>query len=204
MSSDPIRESAVRPYGRRADAERNREAILDHAARLLVEDPSIGMGEIAADSGIGRATVYRHFATREELIEAIADRAIDETEHAIVASSLDEGTATGALRRLIAALLDIGDRYRFLLAQNATQADAEKKSKELEERITARLVGLFERGQESGEFSPSMPSLLMAGVLGLTVVAATHKDLGGSLPQDRAVDVVTEFLLYGLAGAAGS
>ena len=200
MSSDSTGQSAVRPYGRRADAERNRETLLDHATRLLIEDPSIGMGEIAIDSGIGRATLYRHFPTREELLEAIADRAIAETEQVIAASSLEEGPATDALRRLVAAILDIGDRYRFPLAQNGTQADAEKKGKEVEERITGRLVGLFERGQP-GEFSTSIPVLWMVSMLGLTVIAATHKDLGGSLPRDRAADVVTESLLHGLVGA---
>lgn len=101
---------AAPPYGRRADAERNRERVLDHAVGMLAEDPAVGMAEIAQAAGIGRATLYRHFVNREELIAAIDRRAWEETERAIAASCLGQGSATHALQRLVAGLLEIGDR----------------------------------------------------------------------------------------------
>jgi len=191
---------ATRPCGRRADAERNRERILDHATMLLTEDPAIGMGDIAAASGIGRATLYRHFTTREELIHAIADRAIDETEHAIAASRLDEDTATEALLRLVTAMFDIGDRYGFLLAQITKVDRAEESGLQLEQRFAGPVMALFERGRASGEFSRSLPPTWMITMLGLVIVTAAHNVLTGRLPQERALDVVTETLLFGLTG----
>ena len=151
-------ESARRPYGRRTDAERNRETILDHAARLLVDDPAVGMAEIAAAAGVGRATLYRHFPTREELVEAIGERALEETDRAIDASRLEEGTAVEAFRRLIAALFEVGDRYVFLLRQSTSHAQTEEGVTEAMEHIGARLVSFFERGQASGEFSRTLPA----------------------------------------------
>ena len=191
---------AARPYGRRADAERNRESILDHATRLLVDDPAVGMGEMAGASGIGRATLYRHFPTREELIQAIADRALDETERAIVASRLEEGTALEALRRLVAALLEIGDRYRFLLAQATTQSQAAAGGAQAELRVADRLAALFERGGATGELSRYLPPAWMTTMVGVVVLAAAQRDLSGCLDQDRAIDIVMETLLYGLTG----
>ncbi len=62
----------TQPPARRADAARNRERILD-AARLAFADPDveISMAEIARRSGVGSATLYRNFANRRELLEAL-------------------------------------------------------------------------------------------------------------------------------------
>jgi serine phosphatase RsbU (regulator of sigma subunit) len=58
----------------RADAARTREDILA-AAELLAGDRGVSMVEIAAAAGVGRSTLYRHFATREVLQDALDDRA---------------------------------------------------------------------------------------------------------------------------------
>jgi AcrR family transcriptional regulator len=73
--------SAQRPGGRavreatgrgpRADARRNRERLLASASRLFVErGPEVPYVEIAREAGVGVGTIYRHFPTREALIEA--------------------------------------------------------------------------------------------------------------------------------------
>jgi serine phosphatase RsbU (regulator of sigma subunit) len=62
---DPPEEAAPR----RADALANRERILG-AAAALVGDRRTSMAEIAAAAGVGRATLYRHFPTRQALVEA--------------------------------------------------------------------------------------------------------------------------------------
>jgi len=59
---------------RRADARRNRERILDAAERLLQRSPSAAVADIAAAAGISRSTLYRHFADRRQMVEAIAAR----------------------------------------------------------------------------------------------------------------------------------
>jgi len=58
----------------RADALRNRERIVDAASRLLERSPSATLADIAAASGVSRSTLYRHFASREELEAAIGER----------------------------------------------------------------------------------------------------------------------------------
>ena len=55
----------------RADAQRNREQLLDAAVRAFSEaGPSVTLDAIAKDAGVGIGTLYRHFPTREALIEA--------------------------------------------------------------------------------------------------------------------------------------
>src|SRR5580700_2281047 len=60
------------PPARRADAERNREKILT-AARAAFADPEadVSMAEISRRAGVGSATLYRNFADRRQLLEAL-------------------------------------------------------------------------------------------------------------------------------------
>ncbi len=69
---------AGQPPGRRTDARRNRERILQ-AARTAFADPGaeVSMAEIARRSGVGSATLYRNFATRRELLEALLAEEVD-------------------------------------------------------------------------------------------------------------------------------
>jgi len=196
MSTIP--EPAARHYGRRADAERNRESVLDHAARLLSDDPAAGMAEIAAASGVNRATLYRHFSSRELLLEAITVRAADDVERAIADSRLDEGRASEALHRLIAALLEVGDRYRFLLLQDTVRAPAGQR-RAYEERLGDPVAALFERGRIAGEFSRSLSAEWMTAAFGAMLAAVVHQVADGRLDQSQAEATATATLLFGLA-----
>ena len=55
----------------RADAQRNRDRLLAVAAHAFSEDgPEVTLDSIAKDAGVGIGTLYRHFPTREALVEA--------------------------------------------------------------------------------------------------------------------------------------
>ena len=55
----------------RADAQRNRARLLDAAVRAFFQDgPEVTLDAIAEDAGVGIGTLYRHFPTREALVEA--------------------------------------------------------------------------------------------------------------------------------------
>jgi serine phosphatase RsbU (regulator of sigma subunit)/AraC-like DNA-binding protein len=86
---------------RRADAKRNRQAIVEAAARLFEQSADATLAEVAAAAGLSRSTVYRHFKTREELASTIGAPA------AIVPSARAEELLTpGQLGRDRAVLLD--------------------------------------------------------------------------------------------------
>jgi len=60
------------PRRLRADAERNRRRLLDAATDMFCERGlDVGVGEIAERAGVGRGTLFRNFASKEELIVAI-------------------------------------------------------------------------------------------------------------------------------------
>lgn len=62
--------TAVRPM--RADARRNYSKLLAEAAKVFAEfGADASLDEIAKRAGVGNATLYRHFPTREVLLEAV-------------------------------------------------------------------------------------------------------------------------------------
>ncbi|WP_436758556.1 TetR/AcrR family transcriptional regulator [Streptosporangium sp. V21-05] len=62
--------SATGPRPLRADARRNRERLLEVAVRAFSHDgPDVTLDAIAKAAGVGIGTLYRHFPTREALIE---------------------------------------------------------------------------------------------------------------------------------------
>lgn len=63
--------------GRRADALRNDERILEAAKRLLEQSPSASLSDIASAAGVSRSTLYRRFADRDQLIARLDARPED-------------------------------------------------------------------------------------------------------------------------------
>src|SRR3954453_19168821 len=64
--------------GRRADAQRNRERILQAARDLVHEPGELKLNAVAKACGIGQGTLYRHFPTREDLLAEVYRRDVEE------------------------------------------------------------------------------------------------------------------------------
>ncbi len=64
----------------RKDAVRTRRAILDAAHDLLQRDPEVSHAEIARVAGVGRASVYRHFPERQDIVVALLDELVGRVE----------------------------------------------------------------------------------------------------------------------------
>lgn len=122
---------AVRPSAR--------AAIIDAAILVLAGNPGATTSEIALTAGVGRATLHRHFRTREDLIQAIQTQSIEETNAAVLATDDVSLPAHERLLRLFKAVIPLGDRFHFLRHQpSASEQVTEQYEREL--RWTNNLV----------------------------------------------------------------
>ncbi|TIS54518.1 TetR/AcrR family transcriptional regulator [Mesorhizobium sp.] len=76
MSADKAEAAAAKPL--RADAQRNRDALVEVAATAFAaQGVDASLEEIARQAGVGIGTLYRHFPTREHLVEVVYRREVE-------------------------------------------------------------------------------------------------------------------------------
>jgi AcrR family transcriptional regulator len=90
----------------RADARRNRAALLTTAREMfLASDAGTGVEEIAQRAGVSVGTLYRHFDTREALVQAVYRQEVDDL-CAAPAKLLTQHAPEEALRRFLLLLVE--------------------------------------------------------------------------------------------------
>ncbi len=152
------------------------------------------MNEIAELSGIGRTTLYRYFRTRDELLAAVKSQATADAWTAVQASRPDEDGAEAALRRVIAGLVGVGDRYRVVFSEEMSHKEPKQEHLELKEAM----VTLIERGQREGAFSPTLTPDWILSAMGALLFVAIRKINDGDLARNHAADTVATTLLNGI------
>ncbi|WP_410612548.1 TetR/AcrR family transcriptional regulator [Amycolatopsis sp. lyj-109] len=166
----------------RADAERNRERIMAAARRLYAtEGLGVSMASVAREAGVGKATLSRRFATREDLINAVFADRMDDYAAAIAEALADPDPWHGFTRYLesICAMQAADRGFAAVLAMSFPAA------KDLEARRTESYRGflkLIRRAKGTGHLRADFTSedlvvLLMANA---GVIAATGDDAPGT------------------------
>ncbi|MFC8382799.1 TetR/AcrR family transcriptional regulator [Nocardia sp. NPDC057272] len=143
----------------RADARRNREAIAAAARELVIrEGPGIGMDEIATAAGVATGTLYRHFPTKQDLIESIvADLAegIDRSLNSALARA-EDGTSS-AIDEVIALLRHVMiDMRQERLLRFAVAGVAEDSLREIQARGRAAVEQLVATAHRNNSLYPDV------------------------------------------------
>lgn len=148
--------SERRPPALRADARRNREALVAAARELFAEQGlEVPLDEIARRAGVGNATLYRRFPTREALIEAVFGESLG--------ASMNEGERARAGEDAFASLTAYMERIFEGLAADrgaielmTTTIPAGPTLAALREHNHATVGALVRRAQEQGTMRPDV------------------------------------------------
>jgi AcrR family transcriptional regulator len=142
---------------KRSDAVRNRARVLEAAAAVFAERGlDAGVPEIAARAGVGKATVYRSFPTKDHLIAAILEARMDWFERRAreAAAEADAGRAFRSL------LIDAAERQAAdaALAGSLVPLKRSPQFDEVRRRAAAALDEVVRRGIEQGSLRPDARS----------------------------------------------
>ncbi|HRA77811.1 MAG TPA: helix-turn-helix domain-containing protein [Burkholderiaceae bacterium] len=199
----------TRPSFRQQVLRAREDAILASVNRLLAEKgfDSMTIDEVAADVGIAKASLYKHFASKEELAAAAMVQVLD---RALAFLAVQADANASALERVRAAArwtmqVQLAGEMPSLPAQNsalrsALVADRAYTDKLME--LSEVLGGWIVEAQKSGQLNPKLPSEVILYTL---FGRACDPVLGllkssGNYPDERIVEMMMSTCFDGLAG----
>lgn len=192
---------------RQQPADARRQAILDGAASLLVENglPGTSVDAVARSAGIAKGTVYLYFASRSDLLAALRARYAEDL--ASRAESIlkrakpgDASSVTRAFQRLAAELLDhmlASQRLYHILFREAGVSEEETMAP-----LRHLVLDTLRQAMEQGALRPMDPEVLMRflldGLHGAMLPAFHHS----SQDRRRVQAGLNEIIRRALAPAA--
>jgi AcrR family transcriptional regulator len=157
----------------RADAVRNRDRLLDAAVRAFAHaGPDATLDAIAKEAGVGIGTLYRHFPTREALVEAAyrneLARLCDAAPELLAAEAPDQ-----ALRTWMDRFVDYMTTKRGMAdALRAVIASGGNPYAHSRDRLIEAITGLITAGRDAGAIRPDVdPADALAALSGISLAA---------------------------------
>lgn len=184
------------PSGRpvRADARANEEKVLAAAAVAFARDGAAAtLKQIAKDAGVGIATLYRRFPTREQLVDATYRY---ETTRLCARASdlLAELPADRALRTWMSEVLDhLATKHGMADTLKALLRHDERLSSQTREQLTGAIEEFRRAGTAQGVIREDVPAAdILTTLAGVTLAAGTaHQRAQAERLLDLLMDALT-------------
>ncbi len=179
----------------RADAQRNRDKLLDAAVRAFSsEGPEVTLEAIAKDAGVGIGTLYRHFPTREALVEAAyrneLARLCDGVPDLLRAEPPDRATRIW-MDRFVSYMTT---KHGMADALRAVIASGGNPFAESRDRLLTAITTLLEAGVAAGTVRPDIqPSDVLVSLSGVSLVTV---DPARPDQARRILDLLMDGLRY--------
>jgi AcrR family transcriptional regulator len=162
------------PRKPRADAQRNRERILEIAKEAFTRaSDNINLDEVAKQAGVGAGTLYRHFPTRDALLEAVYRSEVEKlaASERKFAETMPPGDA---LRAWMLLFVDyIAAKQIIAPALNTLVGGPSKVFESTSHQIKGAIHGLVKRAIENGDIRPDLDPLdLLRALIGVSNVAS--------------------------------
>ena len=182
--------SGTRPL--RADARRNRERLLEVAVAAFSSDGDATLESIAKAAGVGIGTLYRHFPTREALIEATYRHELDRLCDSVPAL-LDELEPEQAFRAWLDRFIDyLNTKHGMADALRAVIASGGDPFKHSRDRLVGAMTTLLDAAAKAGVFRTDITAIdLLMALSGLSLA-------GGDPEQRERTDRLINLLVDGL------
>jgi AcrR family transcriptional regulator len=172
--------------------ERTRAVILEAAARVLGRRPDASMADIADEAGVGRATLYRHFPTRESLLQGAQEAGIAELTEGIEAANLGDLTVERAIARLTSVFMRTGAKYAAFITQDEEHPDSVDK-----QRVIQPVRDVIDRGVREGVLRPDPSADVLFEMFSALLERSLWLTVSGTTTPEAATDAVVDLFLDG-------
>lgn len=172
--------------------ERTRAVILEAAARVLGRRPDAAMADIADEAGVGRATLYRHFPTRDSLLQGAKEAGIAELTEGIEAANLGDLSVERAIARLTSVFMRTGAKYAAFITQDDDHGDDVDK-----QRVIQPVREIIDRGVRDGVLRADPPADVLFEMFSALLERALWLTVSGTVTPEAATDAVVDLFLDG-------
>ncbi|HVQ88070.1 MAG TPA: TetR/AcrR family transcriptional regulator [Actinomycetes bacterium] len=181
--------------------DRTRRNLLDAATLVLSKDSGASLAEVATVAGVGRTTLHRYFATREDLVRALVVDALDRVAAAIADAEPGQGSAIDALQRIADAVIPQGPSLRFLASDPSPYSapDILRRWYDALEPV----ADAVRRGQRDGSIRPELPVAWVVDAYAGAILTAWDSVDEGRLARQDAPRLVMSTVLFGVAQQPG-
>jgi AcrR family transcriptional regulator len=175
----------------RADSARNRQLLIDAAkAGFSGVGLDVSLEEIARRAGVGIGTLYRHFPSREAIVEAVYRREVEHLAEA-VPQLLQTSPAGEALHKWMHLFVDFIATKR-IIAPSLAAAATRTSTPTSVELITSAISSLVKRAIASGDVRKDIdPSDLLRAMVGMSY---GNPDAGWEASARRLIDILMDGL----------
>jgi AcrR family transcriptional regulator len=188
-----------RKRGRPRDPEADGRILAAASALILLRGfDSMTVDEVASNAGVGKATVYRRWARKEDLAVAAMEQLYrDEMP------TPDTGTIRGDLTEMYGSVLAFvnsptgADYVRTTIKESMRDDRIAALHREASERAEASSRVVLERAIERGEVRPDIPMGAVIQLVGSLVAARVIT--GQPIPSIEDVDQIVDFVLSGIS-----
>jgi len=177
----------------RADSARNRQLLIDAAKAGFAEvGLNVSLEEIARRADVGIGTLYRHFPSREAVVEAVYRREVEHLAEA-VPQLLEASPAGEALHKWMHLFVDyIATKRLIAPSLGAAAARGSTLHATSAELITRAISTLVKRAVASGDVRKDIdPSDLLRALVG---VSYGNPDKGWEASARRLIDILMDGL----------
>jgi AcrR family transcriptional regulator len=170
--------------------------------RLLAQGTRLSVVAIAAEAGVSRPTLYAHYKSIGEIVEAAVERSVEESLAAFEEAELQDGPADQALMRM-AEVSWQQLRHYDALARGAAEHLTPGALHRSHEAMLAPLAALVERGRSAGVFRTDLPADWLMTLYFALVRGADEHAAGHDIDRGDALALLKSTLGDLFAGPAG-
>ena len=179
-------------------ATRSRRMLIDAAIELFLINPGASMQDVAKSAGVGRATLYRQFKTREDLILELAIESLEITNQVLQPVRDANLSARDSLEQGITAVMQVANRYHFILMLWNIAGDDQRLSKIYDQQLE-ELSNLIDTAKQEGSIDTSLSTSWIVHLIDSLVYAGWWSVYSKELTANQAGEHAAKTLFAGIS-----